>query len=154
MRNKGADASDRDATMCFMWSVMCVANNQRLRGWQKERHLPFEGFLEAICRLAMLKGLPTDDEIRAARCSDAGTYMAMLLKKDEARFFQLQKERACAFGDVPTTQPVARCIEHVLFIIIRKVEGSDDGGGGSVQLTERECLEWLKCMAKPKPKGK
>ena len=44
----------------------------------QENNLPFEGFLEALCRLSMLKALPTDAELEETGCSDAGVFMQRL----------------------------------------------------------------------------
>ena len=44
----------------------------------KRTHLGFEDFLEAICRVACLKALPTDGELEDAECDNAGTYLIRL----------------------------------------------------------------------------
>ena len=137
------DTSMRDTAMCFLWAVMCVGDNSTPRGKQKETHLPFEGFLEALCRLATLKALPTDAEIQQAGYSDAATYMAMLRRHDVAAYDRMLAERACKWGDVPLTQPLARCIDHLLFLVIRRVEGTDESAGGNVQVSESEIKKWL-----------
>ena len=38
-------------------------------------HLSYVDFLEAIVRLATMKGMPTDEEIEAANCLDAGHFI-------------------------------------------------------------------------------
>ena len=63
----GEDFTTRDATLCFVWSRMMVANPETVKGDIKARNLCFEDFLEAIVRTATLKALPTDEEIRAAQ---------------------------------------------------------------------------------------
>ena len=50
-------------------TIMCVIDAQSIVGRIKEMHLPFEGFLEAVCRVAAIKALPTDTEVEAAACS-------------------------------------------------------------------------------------
>ena len=75
----GADLTDREAVMCFVWSRMAVADATSLRGVIKDSSLKFEDWLEAIARLACLKALPTCQEIRdAGSCTTTGEYMDML----------------------------------------------------------------------------
>ena len=52
--------------------------------WQDEC-LPFEGFMEALCRLAAIKVLPRDDEIAAMGCDDAGQYVQLMNSAEETR---------------------------------------------------------------------
>ena len=81
-----ADLGERDVTLCFSWSRMCVGDSKTLGGLKRDSNLPFEGFLEAICRMAMMKALPTDDEIISAGCTNAGTYVARLLQSSTAGY--------------------------------------------------------------------
>ena len=55
------------------------------RGRMKESNLPYEGFMEALCRLSMLKALPTDVELGWTGCADAGIFMQRLRVRNEAR---------------------------------------------------------------------
>ena len=51
-----ADCSERDAAMCFAWSRMCVVDELKSdHARMRDSHLPFEGFLEALVRLSLLK---------------------------------------------------------------------------------------------------
>ena len=61
---------------------MAVIDDATPRGHLRETHLPYESFLEALCRVAMLKALPTDDEIEAAGARDAGVYLEDLRSRD------------------------------------------------------------------------
>ena len=54
---------------------MCVAGPESERGQARGLCLPFEGFLEAICRVAVLKALPTDEELAEADVPHAGMYL-------------------------------------------------------------------------------
>lgn len=139
----GVDVTERDATLCFMWSVMAVIDNSTRTGSIKEKNLPFEGFLEALCRIATLKSLPYDSEIDQVGCADAGTYMSWFRRTDFAAYTKMVKDRACEWGEVPD-QPMHRCVDHVVEIMIRTIEHSDDGGGGNVQISQHEMRQWIK----------
>jgi len=56
----GPDLTKRRACFAFVWSRMCVVNPRTKQGYMREESLPFEGFMEALCRIAVLKALPTD----------------------------------------------------------------------------------------------
>jgi hypothetical protein len=57
-----------DALLCFAWSRMLVIDGWTGRGHAKESNLPFEGFLEALCRVSALMALPTDAEVNESAC--------------------------------------------------------------------------------------
>ena len=85
----------------------------------------FEDWLEALCRLSVLKALPTDAEIEAAGCDNCGTYL-LRLEADEPDMYGLMlRERSASWGDLPgeNDQPVARCVEHVIHMILVRVQG-------------------------------
>lgn len=118
-------------------SCVCVCVPLQL----KEENLPFEGFLEALCRMATVKVLPTDDEVSDNGCSDAGTYIRWLELNDRIALSRLQNERACEFGQWPD-QPLHRCVDHLIHMIIRTIENTDESGGGSVVLSAAEFKLW------------
>ena len=122
----GIDLTERDATLCFVWSRMVVIDGWSEAGHLRESDLPFEGFLEAICRMSTLKSLPTDEEIEEASTldegvTDAACYLEWLKASDETGFDRMNKERAIAWGEEPT-QPIDRCIAHTLSLFFRKME--------------------------------
>ena len=139
------DITERDATMCFAWSRMCVVDETTRQGRMKENHLPFEGFLEAIVRLAGQKALPTDDEIEEAECTHAAEYFAKLRLEDESSYTTMVMERGVLWGEEPS-QPIWRCVAHTLAIIIAKVEHDCGGSGNSLklQVSESQCNTWAK----------
>lgn len=62
---------------------MAVGDVQTHRGLYEDTHLPFEGFMEALCRIAAQKALPTEAELVAFAAAngckpDAGEYMAQV----------------------------------------------------------------------------
>ena len=95
---------------------MAVIDGRTPRGFAKENNLPFEGFLEALCRLSMLKALPTDEELAAAEEPDAGRYLAWLAMEQEDAYDELIESRAVPWGGEPY-QPVERCVRHMLAVI-------------------------------------
>ena len=147
------DLTDRDATLCFVWSRMCVIDPRTRLGHMKESHLPFEGFLEALCRLAILKALPTDyeisegicrgDEMAELRgCEDAGEYLARLLDDAPGEYQELMLERATPWGDEPD-QPVCRCVAHLLSLIVRLIK-REIAAEVATPLTEQQIIKWAK----------
>lgn len=129
--------SDREAARCFIWSIMCVINGQSEDGRLRETHLPFEGFLEAVCRLAALTPLPTDEELADTGVQDAGLYMIYLSIRDPDAYQALLSERVGAWGRTPDNQPFHRCVEHLITLMLRRVEnaGRDLLEGGRYNIT-------------------
>ena len=116
----GPDVTERDLMLGFAWSRMCVIDGRTERGRLKETLCPFEGFLEALCRIASLKALPTGEEIRDAGCRDAARFFAMLRAHDEKKYLALLKERATRWGSTPS-QPLHRCVAHLIALILRAI---------------------------------
>jgi hypothetical protein len=139
------DLSDRDATFAFAWSRMVVADVGTERGRLAESNLHFEDFLEALCRLSILKALPYDHEIEESMRSrsdvrHAGHFLAVLKLKDEMAYERMLHDRATPWGADPT-QPIASCVQHLLAIIIFTVE-SETAGNDNLKLTETEVGLW------------
>ena len=76
------DVSERDAIRAFAWSRMVVINDETPAGYLKDNSLPFEGFMEALIRLSILKALPTPEEIEEAGQDDAYGYLQALEEED------------------------------------------------------------------------
>jgi hypothetical protein len=146
----GVDVSERDVTLSFVMSRMAVIDARMTKGETKENHLPFEGFMEAICRLSLVKALPTDEELSKAKCSDGGMFLLMLMKKelDEEildEFVDFKSTHAVAWGGEPM-QPLARCVEHMVTSIIRTIIDEESSASGSVvlHLSIRDARAWAK----------
>jgi hypothetical protein len=142
----GVDLSERDCNLCFVWARMAVAATPG----PKDDALPFEGFLEALCRLASIKALPTDEEISAAGCEDAGKYV-MLMYQDEdtkAEYETMLRERTVGWGGKPS-QPLDRCVAHTLSIIVHSMEATLYKGTSKRvaavdgELTDKEVDMWM-----------
>ena len=123
------DVTDRDAVLCFIMSRMSVIDGESEKGAIKESNLTFEGFLEAIARMSVLKAWPTEEDLRASLCADAGVYM-LRVRKDPEKFHELMLTRNVDWGGTPPL-PKWQCVEYMVLTIIRSVEqilgtGSDD----------------------------
>jgi hypothetical protein len=139
------DVTDRDASMCFAWSRMCVVDETSERGRMQEMHLPFEGFLEALVRLANLKALPTDDEIESRGAVDADDFMSAVRGEEEEGVHAWLVARKTPWGGEQTQQPMWRAVAHLLNILIRTIER--DGGPTASQnmdVTIQEAKYWVK----------
>jgi len=149
-----ADLSEREAALCFAWSRMGVVETPS----PKESLMPFEGFLEALCHLSLLKALPTDEQLAASKHLDASTHLAELLKADKAAFKQMLASGGTEWGEgvhlngykIPggsTADPLPRRLEHMIHVILRRVEvacGQKDPRvlPGTVELTSEQYLWW------------
>ena len=101
---------------------MTVIDGRTQRGKERESFLPFEGFLEALCRVAVLKALPTDEEIQSAGCAHAGVYLEWLELEEPDAYEQLVETRNTDFGDEPDYQPIHRCVAHLIETMIYRIE--------------------------------
>ena len=108
--------------------------------------LPFEGFLEALCRVAVLKALPTDEEITAGGYMHAGDMLVCLRDDDPPAYKALIRAHANPWGawavEGGLRQPTCRCVEHVLTMIIHTIEVSTRGED-DLLLTEKECASYF-----------
>lgn len=119
------DVAEREGQMAFAAARMMVVDGEKDKGQAKDTHLNFEGFLEALCRLSVLKALPTDVEIAKADMADAGEYLRHLKANDPAAYAHLLKSRGSAWPGEPTLQPMGRCVEHLIRLIIATIAADD-----------------------------
>lgn len=140
-----SDISERDATLCFCMSRMCVIQPRTERGHMMENGLPFEGFLESLCRISNLTALPTDEEIQAAGFKDAGRYMREGL--DDAQRKEMIRQRSREWGEEPESlkQPLCRCVDHLVSILIRQVQDETSRRkDGNLELSKSDLKRWAK----------
>lgn len=137
---------------------MAVVDGRTHRGSVKENSLPFEGFMEALGRIAVLKALPTDAELAQSGCSDAGVFMQKLQASTlSASFIEslglrwepgwdaltaFQRSRAAGWGETSLAQPLARCLHHTICCIIRTIE-EDSHGADDMSLKLSEVKNWM-----------
>ena len=147
------DLTDRDCTLCFICSRMKVIDGGSDKGFVKESSLPFEGFLEAICRAALLKAWPTPAEVEESGLADAGEFVRFLRRDDPARHKAMCEERAVVWGALPSTPP-PECIENMISLLIQiieeqlygetasKTKNKKKGLGADMQLSTNEMAKW------------
>ena len=69
------------------------------------------------------QALPTDAEIDAFGCANAGQYVLKMLAEDATRkeYEEMLLSRRVGWGGKPT-QPLHRCVEHTLSILTQSIE--------------------------------
>jgi len=134
--------------MCFAWSRMTVIHAAKKGGEERDKSLPFEGFLEALCRLAVIKALPTRAEMAAAgyeRREDCGTYIAYV-KENETSKWEEMIQRSVDWGEEPP-QPLPECVGMLISLVEDCVE-SETRGVGDAAISKKEALEWVRNKVK------
>jgi len=112
------DLSERDCLRCYSWSRMAVRDYKTKRGAYEASHLPFEGFLEALCRTAAQKALPTDEEIAEIGAESAAAFLEQLYTQGEAKYKQFLNQRKLPWcGEVPTVGFETR-VKHTISIFV------------------------------------
>ena len=119
----------------------------------RESNLTFEGFLECMCRLALLKALPTDAEVEASGCADAGEFLSTLFDEDPYSHAVFLEQNCTQWGEVPR-QPPERCVAHFLAVVFTRIEAQierkkkvreqDEG-----VLSETEVQAWCQTIHQP-----
>ena len=130
----GLDLSERDAALSFVWARTCVAEPYSEKGALRTLHLPFEGFLEACCRVAALKALPDDGMLEEG--ANAGSFLCTLRESDPERYTSFVIERRGEWG-CPPRQPLGRSVHHLVCYLLYKIE-SGTRGDDDMTLDEKE----------------
>ena len=119
------------AKQIFLWSRLRSLSKRSLDAEIQLRHLTFTDFLEALVRLSMNCALPTDDDIEETGASDAGEFLLAMRSKEPTAYKKFLKSHKPAFTDPDGSdydehakQPVWRCIEHLIKLIVRTIEHS------------------------------
>jgi len=132
------DLSVTDAVHCFTSSRMTVVDTSTTRGVIRANHLPFEGFLEALCRAASLKGWPEAWEMSTLGFSEIVPFVEYMNQTDpraiqadaharitasgapgswtHSEWPAMRRERRVALGNEPLT-PVAEGLQYMLALL-------------------------------------
>ena len=85
-----ADFTRREATFSFLWSKTLVVDD--FLNQDRSLSLCFTEFLEALCRMAWMKSIPTDEEMQAAGVHDiVGFFNRRLHHRDRRAKERLQR---------------------------------------------------------------
>ena len=145
---------ERCTALCFAWSIMAVHDGQTALGQEKETHLPFEGFLEALCRLVTLVALPTPDEAVHLAKGDVGVAYHRMRRAQPEVYWRMVTERTKPWAvhardeaaPQPGEEPLHCRLGHVLSILFRFVKGAeetDSHSGGPLVLEAAEVAAWV-----------
>ena len=115
----------REGAMCFVFSRLRVIDEESKRGKTRIHHLTFEDFCEAVVRLATMKALPTTAELLLLGANDCGTFLTELRANPQG-YNAFVEARERAWGD-KLRQPIERCVEHLINLLIRTVESATTG---------------------------
>lgn len=129
----GTDLSERDSSIAFAWSRMCVTDARTELGHLRQECLPFEGFLEALCRISALKALPNDSELEKSKASSGAAYLEELRQSHFETYQMLLKDRGRPWGSEPA-QPLHRCIEHLISMIVHAIVPTGAEGVSSADM--------------------
>ena len=69
--------------------------------------------------------------------------MLDLQEDDEPAYLEMLAERGTPWGEIPEDQPMARCIEHTITMIIHRME-LDSTGTDNLRLSALEAVAWFK----------
>lgn len=126
--------TQREATLCFVWSRLRVVDETLLRSRARLTQLGFEDFLEALVRLATMKATPLDSEVVKAGCEDGGEWLVAIRDADPLDYARFLAARATSFDDylsiADARQPPWRSLEHIVTFLIRRAGGVPAGAGG------------------------
>ena len=114
-------------------------------------NLALEDWYEALCRLSVLKALPTDAEVVDAGAEDGGDFMLALRKRPSEYEAWITRWNETHDADlIKATQPPHRCITHLVLLMVRTIEGTiaqlSKGNGGAYDryISKKEMKQFMR----------
>ena len=99
------------------------------RAERKLRHLSLVDFFEALVRMATIISLPTEEEVEAAGALDAGDFLIAMQRDDPNGYREFITSHTPQHSEPDgrdweqhAVQPVARCLQYLLKLLVRTVE--------------------------------
>ena len=125
----------RQLHLIFAQSRMAVIDEARTRAHQGQlTQLPFEGFCEAMVRLAMLKALPSDKEMKKNGFCFPGEYVGAILTRGMQMYeawVKVSKRR----NDIGRGDPIFGRVDMLLLLVVSVVQfGVEQQVGGPTLL--------------------
>lgn len=115
--------TERHACSSFVLSRMRVMRENETRGRARLLQLCKEDFYEALIRTSLAKALPTDAEVAASECPDAGVYLLnMQMEEGGAAWPVFLEEHTPREIGGPSSQPVESALAHLLALIVRTIQ--------------------------------
>ena len=144
-----AEFTQREATLCFLWSRIRVPKESDEKDRRRMCNLRFEDFLEAITRLATCKCLPTDDEVADCGFEDGGQMLLALRKlPNEELAFKAARPQE---WDSELRQPIWRCLHHLIALCVHTVtEVVHGSSSGDLKLSPKEVEAFKRIKHPPK----
>ena len=96
-----------------------------------------QDFLEALVRVAALKGLPTDEEVSASGKTDGGELLLALMNDASASVYHDFVQQHAPSEQGVLNQPIERCVMQLVTLLLR-VEGAATAGGKKLEVTRAE----------------
>lgn len=116
----GEDVTPREVAMSFIWSRLRVVDVRQIDSQVRETQLHFTDFLEAVCRLATMKRLPTDEQIFEFGYEDAGEFCLKLKDASPSDWQDFLEASERPFDDhAPLPQPNFRLVDHMCCVLVK-----------------------------------
>lgn len=125
--------SVRDAAAAFVQARMRVVDERASK--LRVENLSLEDFFEALLRVATMKPLPNEQDVKEQGCEDAGQLVVRL----RAQGATILDEFLAARAGVPPTdrQPPHRALDALCTVMVRVIEAAT-AGKDNMEVTPRE----------------
>ena len=121
---------------------MRVADEENKGSLLKLNNLSLEDFFEALCRVAVVKALPTEQEVMDQGTSDAGEFLLQMRQVLPGVYEDWVSEWYRTHDGFPTkaTQPVHLCVSGLIALIVRsiRVQAANNASVGTLDGPEQK----------------
>jgi len=111
----------RRSYLIFVHSRMAVIDESTRKGQDTNTQLPFEGFAEAIVRVAEIKALPSDREMRRTGYQVPGEFLGAMLGQGGAIFNEWLR-KAQLMRQQNRVDPIWRRVDMLILLLVSIVQ--------------------------------